>query len=84
MAAPASTTAAAVNGPNSAPLNQISPFVAPMEMGSELNQELSAGLMQLRSSSPMGLKQQRQALEEVVMMLKEHKRRTRVQVRGGD
>ncbi|GIL91750.1 hypothetical protein Vretifemale_19333, partial [Volvox reticuliferus] len=67
-------TAAAANGPNSAPLNQLSPFISPTEL---TNQGISSGHMQLRSSSPMDLQQQRQAVEEVVMLLKEHKRRNR-------
>ncbi|GLI65634.1 hypothetical protein VaNZ11_009231 [Volvox africanus] len=68
--------AAAANGSNSAPLNQLSPFINPMELtprGQVLG--LSPGHMQLRSTSPMDLQQQRQAVEEVVMLLKEHKRR---------
>ncbi|GLC33369.1 hypothetical protein PLESTM_000053900 [Pleodorina starrii] len=73
--APAASGATAGNGPNSAPLNQLSPFVAPMELGAGAGGPLSAGHVHLRSSSPMNLQQQRQALEEVVMLLKEHKRR---------
>ncbi|GIL61976.1 hypothetical protein Vafri_16215 [Volvox africanus] len=70
------TAAAAANGSNSAPLNQLSPFISPMELTSRGQvQGLSPGHMQLRSSSPMDLQHQRQAVEEVVMLLKEHKRR---------
>ncbi|EFJ44714.1 hypothetical protein VOLCADRAFT_95062 [Volvox carteri f. nagariensis] len=78
MGATAATAAQTANGPNSAPLNQLSPFISPMEIGGGglgAQSCLSPSHVQLRSSSPMEMQRQRQAIEEVVMLLKEHKRR---------